>query len=90
MRELGKHGITGNTGVGVMGFAHVSAPYDSLGGVFVECDDYGWERMTSKKAERLKSRVILCGHPGCDKPAVRLDHLWPHYNEMNACEQHAK
>ena len=98
---LGKHGITGTMGLGVEGFFHLSAPYDSNGLVFVEYNfrykyekngktrievQPGWKRMTLKRAKREKRNIIRCCV--CDKPAVSLDHLWPYDSYRNRCKKH--
>ena len=86
--DMGKYGIKGNTGLGVGGMFHVSAPYDSNGKVFVRVDhpEWGevWERVDADKAD--PQRVIRCVM--CDKPAVSLDHHWPYYSDMNRCADH--
>lgn len=87
-KGIGKFGITGNTGLGVGGMFHVSAPYDSNGKVFVweQQHDGGetWYRVESDQAD--PAHIIRCSM--CDKPAVSLDHLWPYYVEMNRCKEH--
>ena len=86
--SMGEFGIKGNTGLGVGGIFHVSAPYDSNEKVFVRAKskEYGeiWKRVDADKAN--KEDVITCCM--CDKPAVSLDHLWPYYHEMNRCADH--
>jgi len=88
MSDMGKYGIKGNTGLGVGGMFHVSAPYDNNGKVFVRVDhpEWGevWERVDADKAD--PQRVIRCVM--CDKPAVSLDHHWPYYSDMNRCADH--
>jgi len=90
MSDRGKYGIKGNTGLGVGGMFHMSAPYDCNGMVFVEKEheEWGtvWERVDSDKAEGRK--IITCFM--CDKPAVSLDHLWPYHSEMCRCAEHFK
>jgi len=86
MNKLGKFGIKGNTGLGVAGAFHLSAPYDSNGQVFVDCRDRGWERVDADKAN--PDAIIRCCM--CDKPAVSLDHLYPYHSEMNRCARHFK
>ena len=85
---MGKFGIKGNTGLGVGGMFHVSAPYDSNGKVFIRVQDkeWGvvWKRVSADKAD--PARVIRCCM--CDKPAVSLDHLWPYHSERNRCAAH--
>ena len=95
-KQIGKHGLTGNTGLGVGGFFHVSMPYDSNGKVFVVVKSKeklpsgkfytheSWKRVDAKKAK--DADIIRCAF--CNNPAVKLDHLWPYYCEMNACEKH--
>jgi hypothetical protein len=95
-KQIGKYGITGNSGLGVGGFVHVCMPYDSNGEVFVKADYREklpngkvarfewWKRVPKNKAK--EENIIRCNF--CNKPAVRLDHLWPSYDEMNACEKH--
>ena len=92
MGQIGKYGITGNTGLGIGGNFHVSMPYDSNGKVFVKCeinDGSGatfdsWKRVNPDKADQKK--IIRCYF--CDKPAVRLDHLHPYHDETTACKDH--
>ena len=99
--SLGKYGIKGSTGLGVGGFFHVSAPYDSNGLVFVEHTykryyvedgkkqvekNDSWKRMSLANAKKQKKRIILCSI--CDKPAVSLDHLWPYEVLYNRCKEH--
>jgi len=94
--QIGKHGLTGNSGLGVGGFFHISMPYDSNGKVFALCKlkqklpdgkfetHESWKRVDKSKAK--EKDIIRCAF--CEKPAVRLDHLWPYYSELNACEDH--
>jgi hypothetical protein len=95
-KQIGKYGLVGNSGLGVGGFLHVSMPYDSNGKVFIK-HTYkhkfpdgniekidSWKRIDINKAK--EKDIIKCFV--CKKPAVRLDHLWPYYWEMNACEEH--
>jgi len=95
-KQISKHGLTGNTGLGVGGFFHVSMPYDSNGKVFVVVKlkeklpsgrfytHESWKRVDIKKAK--EADIIRCAF--CNNPAVRLDHLWPYYCETNSCEKH--
>jgi hypothetical protein len=83
---LTKLGLTGNSGF--IGNIHISAPYDSNGGVFVEAEDMGWVRVPKETAKRHKLTAIQCYV--CESPAVRLDHLWPYHSEMNACACHLR
>ena len=95
-KQIGKHGLIGNTGLGVGGFFHVSMPYDSNGKVFVVVKSKeklpsgkfytheSWKRVDIKKAK--EGNIIRCAF--CNNPAVKLDHLWPYYCEMNACKKH--
>lgn len=95
-KQVGKYGITGNTGLGIGGLFHINMPYDSNGKVFVKwtykqklsggkIEKFdSWKRVDKNKAK--EQDIIQCSF--CDKPAVRLDHLWPYYSEMNACEKH--
>ena len=95
-KQIGKYGITGNTGLGIGGLFHVSMPYDSNGKVFIvqkleeklsdgRIGHYeSWKRVDKDKVGN--NEIIKCSF--CNEPAVRLDHLWPYYNEMNACEKH--
>lgn len=101
--SLGKYGIKGSTGLGVGGFFHVSAPYDSNGKVFV-CHTYkrkyiqdgvvlteemdSWKRMTLARAKKEHRRIIPCSM--CNRPAVSLDHLWPYEIMFNRCSEHYK
>ena len=85
--KIGKYGIKGITGIGVLnGIFHLSAPYDSNGKIFVEMDDFTWERMTKAQAKRQKKTIIPCFM--CKNPAVSLDHLYPYHQEMNRCAKH--
>jgi len=96
MGQIDNYGLTGNNGLGVGGNFHVSMPYDSNGKVFVitklkeklpsgKFYTYeSWKRIDKKKAK--EKDIIRCTF--CEKPAVRLDHLWPYHSEMNACEDH--
>lgn len=99
--SLGKYGIKGSTGLGVEGFFHLSAPYDSNGKVFVQYtyrrsyvkdgeklveEMDSWKRMTLAKAKKEKRTIIPCSM--CDKPAVSLDHHWPYENLFNRCKKH--
>lgn len=99
--SLGKHGIKGNTGLGVAGFFHLSAPYDSNGKVFVQYtyrrnflqdgvvlteEMDSWKRMTLARAKREKRAIIPCSM--CKNPAVSLDHLWPYDILYNRCAEH--
>lgn len=101
--SLGKHGIKGNTGLGVEGFFHLSAPYDSNGMVFVQYtyrrkyiqdgtvlieEMDSWKRMTLARAKKEHRRIIPCSM--CNKPAVSLDHLWPYEIVFNRCAEHYK
>ncbi len=98
---LGKFGLKGNSGLGVGGFFHVSAPYDSNGKVFVEHTYHrkfkqngkteiesmdSWKRMDLKTARKQGKKIICCSM--CDKPAVSLDHLWPYDIMFNRCAEH--
>ena len=95
--EMDKYGITGNTGLGVGGLFHISAPY-SIGitdKVFVEHryrnngtgDTWdSWKRMTLIRAYKENKRIITCSR--CARPAVSLDHHWPHMNDYNVCAVH--
>lgn len=86
-QTIGKHGITGNSGLFVIpGIFHISASYDSNGKVFVDTDDFTWERMTKEQAKKQQKPVISCFI--CKSPAVSLDHLYPYYSEMNRCAKH--
>lgn len=97
-KQIGKYGITGNSGLGIGGFLHIGMPYDSNGKVFVKwiykrkLPDGQIEKMDSwKRVDKNKAKdkdIIRCTF--CNKPAVRLDHLWPYYSEMNACENHTE
>jgi hypothetical protein len=94
--QIGKYGIVGNSGLGIGGFLHVSMPYDSNGKVFIKytykhkftdgnIEEFdSWKRVDINKAK--EKDIIKCFF--CEKPAVRLDHLWPYYCEMNSCEEH--
>lgn len=87
---MGKHGLKGSTGLGVAGFFHVTASYDSNDKVFVEHDhpQWGtvWKRMSARQAKREKRRIIPCCM--CDAPAVSLDHHWPYDETYNRCAEH--
>jgi len=95
-KQIGKYGLTGNSGLGIGGFFHISMPYDSNGKVFVVVKlkeklssgkfytHESWKRVDMKKAKEVD--IIRCAF--CNKPAVRLDHLWPYYCETNSCEKH--
>ena len=86
--QLGRHGITGTTGLGVAGFFHISAPYDSNGMHFVRYlhKKWGesWKRV--KKSRAKPEQIIRCHY--CNLPAVRLDHLWPYYDDATSCGKH--
>lgn len=99
--SLGKYGIKGSTGLGVEGFFHVSAPYDSNGKVFVHYtykrklvqdgkviteETDSWKRMTLARAKREKRPIIRCSM--CKEPAVSLDHMWPYDILYNRCAEH--
>jgi len=89
MKETGKYGLVGNTGlVGEFGTFHISAPYDCNGKVFVgkEHPELGetWDRVDASQAD--PSEIITCSM--CDKPAVSLDHFYPYHSEMTRCEEH--
>ena len=88
MSDRGKYGIKGDTGLGVGGMFHVSAPYDCNGQVFVTKEDpeWGevWERVDADKAD--KAKIITCYM--CKKPAVSLDHLHPYHSERTRCAEH--
>ena len=84
-RSLGEHGIVGNTGLGVEGCFHVSAPYDSNGKIFIDYGD-SWKRVTRKQAKRLGETPIPCSM--CKRAAVSLDHLYPYYGDQNRCAVH--
>lgn len=88
MKGMGKYGIKGNTGLGVGGMFHVSAPYDSNGKVFIRVKHPEWhevwKRVAAKKAD--PKDIIRCCM--CDQPAVSLDHLWPYHSEMTRCAEH--
>ena len=94
--QIGKHGLTGNSGLGVGGFFHISMPYDCDGKVFVKwtykrrLPNGKIEKMDSwKRVDKNKAKdedIIRCFF--CHNPAVRLDHLWPYYTEMDSCEEH--
>ena len=81
--EMGKYGLTGNSGL--TGWGHVSASYDCNGMVFVETDDY-WKRMPKEEAEKQGLKIITCSY--CDKPAVSLDHHYPYMADQNLCAEH--
>ncbi len=95
---VGKYGLTGNSGLGALGMFHIGLPYDCNGKVFVEwkfrhkflsgnTEEWeGWKRMALKRAIKEKRKIIKCNY--CDKPVVRLDHLWDYHDELNACEDH--
>jgi hypothetical protein len=97
-KQIGKHGLTGNTGLGVAGFFHVSMAYDSNGLVFVEwrhrqklpngkIEKYDWwKRMTLKRALKEKRKIIECEY--CNRPAASLDHFWPYMSDDNFCKEH--
>lgn len=91
--EVGKFGITGNSGLGVLGYFHCGLPYDSNGMVFVSVGRCGdrWVRMPIDKAKiaitrRKRREIIKCYM--CEKPAISLDHLWPYHSELCRCEEH--
>lgn len=88
MKDLGKYGITGNTGLGVGGFFHITAPYDSNGMVFVssEEDMMDWSRVPLEEAKEKNLSIISCCM--CSKPAVSLDHHYPYFMSKNRCEEH--
>lgn len=89
-QRVGKYGLTGNSGLGVGGFFHISMPYDCNGRVFVwSKDSQGWERMTPKRAKLWKRKIITCSKRGCKKPAVMVDHHFPYYHDHNLCKRHA-
>lgn len=89
-QRVGKYGLTGNSGLGVGGFFHISMPYDCNGRVFVWSKDFqGWERMTPKRAKLWKREIITCSKRGCKKPAVMVDHHFPYYHDHNLCKRHA-
>ena len=43
-----------------------------------------WDRVLESEAYEFE--IIRCQF--CNKPAIRLDNLWPYYEELNACEDH--
>ena len=88
MKGLGKYGITGNTGLGVGGFFHVSASYDSNGMVFVACEEdmMDWKRVPLEEAKEKNLQIINCCM--CNKPAVSLDHHYPYLIDDNRCVEH--
>ena len=94
---LGKHGLLGDSGIatdetGRM-VMHLAAPYDADGRVFVEIGDPAdgmWRRCTPAQAKAWGKKPIPCSRRGCGRPAVRLDHHWPYYSDMNACDKHAR
>ena len=88
MIELGKYGLTGNTGLTgeKEGVFHIASNYDSNGMVFVEKSIDEWVRMTLAKAEEKGLKIIKCCK--CDKPAVSLSHYHPYDNETTVCAEH--
>lgn len=83
----------GNPGV----VFHVTKPYGAADSeVFAMCsgddgegnDDTWWERTQEATARNVAGfvKIIPCAH--CEKPAKRLDHLWPYEIGMNACDGH--
>lgn len=83
--EFGKYGLTGNSGL--IGNCHFNAPYDCNGMVFVKTDD-GWERVPKEQAKKENRKIITCSY--CNKPAVSLDHCWPHLQKETVCKKHFK
>ena len=87
--EIGKYGLTGNSGVVAEGL-HIAGSYDSNGGVFVSTidDDYGhvWERVDKERAVSEGMEIISCSM--CEKPAVSLDHHWPYFSDYCRCADH--
>ena len=67
----------------------ISLPYHAAAGqVFVEQREGSWVLMKESTAKRRKLtlRIIRCFY--CPQPAVRLDHYFPYYQDMNACTEH--
>jgi len=60
---MGAHGLTGSTGIGVGGFLHVNAPYDSNGMVFV---DWQYRRRLPKSIWYKDHRGRLVKEERCD------------------------
>lgn len=91
--KLTKDGLTGDSGLGVAGFFHVTANYAAgEGNCFVRREDaeYGdiWERLPLKQAQDERLEIISCAQ--CDKPAISLDHHWPYMSDYNYCEDHRR
>lgn len=87
--QFTKDGLTGRSGFNVEGMSfafHVSANYAAMKGVFVETKDMGWRRMTRVAAEKQGKRIIRCSY--CKRPAISLDHSWPHLQEATYCARH--
>ena len=86
------NGLAGNSGLGAeyhnAEVFHVSAPFSNNGMVFVDVDDgkCDWKRVPEAEADPAK--IIRCSEPGCEKPAVMLDHFYPYHSENNRCEGH--
>jgi len=101
--SIGKYGIVGNTGLGISGFFHVSAPYDCNGKVFVEWEYH--DTLTNSETPEVKiekydgwKRITLrralkenrkiISCCQCREPAVSLDPLYPYMSDRNLCKQH--
>lgn len=90
--RLTRNGLTGNTGLGVMGMFHISANYAAgKGKCFIQKShkEWGlvWQRMTLARAKKEGRKIITCAK--CKRPAISIDHHWPCENEHNYCERHS-
>lgn len=102
--HMGKHGLKGHSGLipmempdGTVSLSFASVAFDSDGKVFVETkivyEEFGeefdsWERMDADQAEKEGKKIIKCSFPGCENPAVRLDHHHGYMDDMTNCEEH--
>lgn len=57
------------------------------GEVFVDDSEWDWWKVVEATSENVV-RAIRCSK--CDKPAVRLDHLYPYDREFNRCADHSE
>jgi len=94
----GKYGLKGTCGFvplevnGEISLIHIASSYDADDKVFVSEIDHKWGEIWTRKtiddAQKSNAKIIKCNEPGCDEPAVQLDHYWPYDSMMNACERH--
>lgn len=65
--------------------------YAPRGCVFVLPGDWpkdvvDWRAVERNKALERPATIIRCYY--CERPATRLDGLWPYHHELNACTKH--